>query len=211
MNRRRFLETLAAGLCLTGCAIPVQRSMPGPSSIPVEKDADGLTPLARFFVTAIVSAPPKIDVANDRLVIDGAVDHPYSLEYDALAQMPQQTQRSVLQCVGGVRGTADWQGVALRRILEQAGIQAGARKVVFYAADGYESSIPVATALKSDSLLVLWMNAEPLRPFHGSPVRLALPGIYGYKQVKWITRIEVVTYNHKGYWEQRGYSDNGVI
>ena len=99
----------------------------------------------------------------------------------------------------------------LRHILEKAGVQDGTKKVVFYAADGYESSIPVTTALKSDSLMALEMNGEPLQPNHGSPVRLVLPGMYGYKQVKWITRIEVVTRNHKGYWEQQGYSNDGTI
>ncbi|MBM3263507.1 MAG: molybdopterin-dependent oxidoreductase, partial [candidate division Zixibacteria bacterium] len=108
--------------------------------------------------------------------------------YGDLVAMPQQTQESVLQCVGGARGRARWEGVALRHILERAAIQTDAKKVVFHAADGYHSSIPIKVALKSDSLLALKMNDEPLWPRHGWPVRFVLPGKYGYKQVKWITR-----------------------
>jgi DMSO/TMAO reductase YedYZ molybdopterin-dependent catalytic subunit len=92
-----------------------------------------------------------------------------------------------------------------------AGVQPGAKDVVFYGADEYESSVPFATAIKSDSMLAWQMNDEPLWPKHGAPLRVVLSGIYGYKQVKWLNRIEVVQRNHKGFWEQRGYSDDGTI
>lgn len=211
MDRRHFLETLAAGLLTVSCTMPVRQSMPGPSPIPVERDKKGLTPLSRFFVTAIVSFPPKIDIETQLLKIDGAIDHPYEVTYTELEQMPQNVQESVLQCVGGASGRARWKGVKIRALLERAGVQAGAKDVVFYGADEYESSIPYATAVKSSSMLALQMNDELLQPKHGAPLRVVLPGIYGYKQVKWLTGIKVVQKNHKGYWEQRGYSDDGTI
>lgn len=117
----------------------------------------------------------------------------------------------MLQCVGGARGRAKWHGVKLKHVLEMAGVQPGAKDVVFYGADEYESSVPFATAIKSDSMLAWQMNDEPLWPKHGAPLRVVLSGIYGYKQVKWLNRIEVVQRNHKGFWEQRGYSDDGTI
>ena len=67
MDRRHFLETLAAGLLTVSCTMPVRQSMPGPSPIPVERDEKGLTPLSRFFVTAIVSFPPKILLLADAI------------------------------------------------------------------------------------------------------------------------------------------------
>lgn len=185
--------------------------MPAQRSVPVVRDEEGLTPLSRFFVTAITSSAPRIDVTTSMLSVGGAVEHAFSMPYGDLVSEPQQTYKSVLQCVGGASGNAEWVGMPLRVLLERAVIQPDARKVVFYAGDGYESSIPVAMAMKSDSLLAHRMNGAALQPNHGSPVRLVLPGLYGYKQVKWITRIEVVTENHKGYWEQRGYSDDGSI
>jgi len=116
-----------------------------------------------------------------------------------------------LKCVGGASGRAKWSGVRLRDLLEKGQMDPDALEIIFHGADGYHSSIPLAVAMTSDSMLALHMNDEPLWPKHGSPVRLVLPGMYGYKQVKWLTRIEVTTTDHKGYWEQRGYSDDGRI
>ena len=211
MDRRHFLETLAVGLITAGCAVPVRTSAPVARIVDAENDEDDLRPLARFFVTAITAFAPDIDVTTDRLSFAGTVDRPYQVTYDALSEGPQTSFRSVLQCVGGAKGNAEWVGTRLRDHLLKADIQPEARKVVFIAADGYESSIPVEVALRDDSLLAHTMNGEPLQRNHGAPIRLVLPGIYGYKQVKWITRIVVVAGNHKGYWEQRGYSDDGTI
>ena len=106
MDRRHFLETLAVGLITAGC-MPLRQAMPVRMSVPVERDEEELTPLTRFFVTAITPFAPKIDVAEEQLIIEGAVDHPFSMKYDELALPPQQTYRSVLQCVGGARGNAE--------------------------------------------------------------------------------------------------------
>lgn len=211
MDRRHFLETLAAGLVAGGSVLPTLQSVAGPLFVPVEKDEEGLTPLRRFFAVAIVSFPPKIDVEKERLEIEGAVTAPFALGYDELSQWPQHTQESILRCVGGAQGRARWVGVRLHDLLETAGVAPDARDVIFYGADEYESSVPVGVAMKESSMLALQMNDEPLWSKHGSPVRLVLPGMYGYKQVKWLTRIEVTRKNHKGYWEQRGYSDDGRI
>ena len=211
MDRRHFLETLAAGLVAGGAMLPTFHSVAGPLFAPVATDEEGLTPLRRFFAVAIVSFPPKIDVEKERLEIEGAVTTPIALKYEELHQWPQHTQESILRCVGGAQGRARWVGVRLRDLLEKAGVDPKAKDVVFYGADEYESSIPVGEAMKPTSMLALQMNGEPLWSKHGSPVRLVLPGMYGYKQVKWLTRIEVTRKNHKGYWEKRGYSDDGRI
>ena len=211
MDRRHFLETLAAGLIVGGTALPTLHSVAGPLFLQVKKDEEGLTPLRRFFAVAIVSFPPKIDVEKKTLEIEGAVAAPFAVGYGELHQWPQLTQESILRCVGGAQGRARWVGVRLRALLKKAGVAPDARDVIFYGADEYESSIPVGEAMKKSSMLALQMNDEPLWRKHGSPVRLVLPGMYGYKQVKWLTRIEVTRKNHKGYWEQRGYSDDGRI
>lgn len=211
MRRRHFMKTLAIGLAGFVGLMKIPESLAGPLLIPVDTDENGLTPLAKFFVTAITSSVPNINLESDRLTVDGGVTRPLSLRYDELGRQTQQTQKSLLQCVGGAKGQASWEGIPLKTILESAGVGPDVKKVIFYAADGYESSIPIATALKPDSLLALTMNGESLWPKHGWPVRLVLPGKYGYKQVKWITRIELTTRRHKGFWEQRGYGDDGSI
>ncbi|MCY4543805.1 MAG: hypothetical protein OXD39_01100, partial [Gemmatimonadetes bacterium] len=90
MDRRHFLETLAAGLVVGGSILPAFQSLAGPLFVPVQKDEEGLTPLRRFFAVAIVSFPPKIDVESERLEIDGAVSTPLAVGYDELHQWPQR-------------------------------------------------------------------------------------------------------------------------
>ena len=84
-------------------------------------------------------------------------------------------------------------------------------KAAFFAAEGYSDSIPYALALSEDVFLAYSMNGEPLPPVHGHPLRVIVPGIFGMKNVKWITKIELVNYDFKGYWEKKGWSDEAVI
>ena len=97
MDRRHFLETLAAGLIVGGTALPTLHSVAGPLFNPVEKDEEGLTPLRRFFAVAIVSFPPKIDIEKESLEIEGAVTAPFAVRYGELHQWPQLTQESILR------------------------------------------------------------------------------------------------------------------
>jgi hypothetical protein len=79
--------------------------------------------------------------------------------------------------------------------------------IVLHASDDYTDSIPLDRAMADETLLVYEMNGEPLTPEHGFPVRLLVPGIYGMKNVKWITRLEAVDFDFKGYWQRRGWDD----
>jgi hypothetical protein len=84
-------------------------------------------------------------------------------------------------------------------------------KIAFRCADGYSESLPIVDALQQDTLLVWEMNGQPLPPAHGFPVRLLVPGLFGMKNPKWITRIEAVDYDFQGYWERSGWSDEAVV
>ena len=84
-------------------------------------------------------------------------------------------------------------------------------KAAFYAEDGYTDSIPYSLARSEDVFLAFRMNGEPLPRQHGYPLRVVVPGIFGMKNVKWLSKIELVNYNFKGYWEKRGWSDEAVI
>jgi len=84
-------------------------------------------------------------------------------------------------------------------------------KTVFYADDGYSDSIPYYLSLTEDVFLAFGMNGEPLPVKHGYPLRAIVPGIYGMKNVKWLSKIELVNYDFKGYWEKRGWSDEAII
>jgi DMSO/TMAO reductase YedYZ molybdopterin-dependent catalytic subunit len=92
-------------------------------------------------------------------------------------------------------------------ILEQVGPEPSVQEIVFKCADGYSTSITLEEALQEGVQLCYRINGETMLPRHGYPLRLVLPEKYGMKWAKWITEIEFVDYDYKGYWERRGWSD----
>jgi hypothetical protein len=116
-----------------------------------------------------------------------------------------------LKCVAGPQGTANWTGVRLSAILDMAGLKTESREIVFHAEDGFSSSLEIVDATQPDVILAYEMNGETLPVDHGFPVRLVVPGKFGYKWVKWIVAIQVVDYDYKGYWESRGYDDDADV
>jgi hypothetical protein len=118
---------------------------------------------------------------------------------------------ATLKCVEGYSGTAVWKGVPLGYVLDLAGVQKGADEVVFYASDGYDSSLTLDYAYEDDVLLCYEMNGETLPENQGYPLKVVAPGKWGYKWVKWVYAIEVVDYDHKGFWESRGWNDDADI
>jgi hypothetical protein len=153
-----------------------------------------------------------VDVTTWSLKIDGLVERPTTYVYSDIVALPTYSDYYTLQCIsnsvgGDLWGNAHWKGVRLVELLTRVGLKPGIRKVVFHADDGYTDSIVLDAALRPDTLLAYEMNGKPLTKEHGYPARLLIPGIYGMKNVKWITRIELVDYDFKGYWMQRGWSD----
>ncbi|MEP6817257.1 MAG: sulfite oxidase [Marmoricola sp.] len=168
---------------------------------------------------------PVIDPQAFRLVVDGLVGTPLSLDLDALRQRPQVSTVVTMECAGNGRallqprpvsqpwlveavGTAEWTGTPLAPLLRDAGISADAVDVVFTGADhgiergveqDYQRSLAVTEALRGDVLLAYEMNGAPLPPQHGHPLRLVVPGWYGMAHVKWLTRIEVVPHQFEGF------------
>lgn len=122
--------------------------------------------------------------------------------------MPKTTVEAALICVdlpaSGV--TANWTGVKLQTVLEQAQPSQDAIKVAFYAADGYSTDLPVQTAMRDDILLSYEKDGVSL-----NDLRLVVPGKWGYKWISQITRIELVNTNFLGYWESAGYSDEANV
>ncbi|HEY7060910.1 MAG TPA: molybdopterin-dependent oxidoreductase [Chloroflexota bacterium] len=176
-----------------------------------------ITPVGAFYtVSKNFFVDPTVDGAGWRLEVGGNVERPFALDYDALRALPAVEDVRTLMCIsnevgGDLIGNARWRGVRLRDLLEQAGPLPNAYKVVFTCADDYQDSIRFDKAMQPDALLVYEMNGEPLAPKHGYPVRLLVPGIYGMKNVKWVRKIEVTERDFKGFWQQRGWSDEAVV
>lgn len=228
LERRRLLGRLGLGvfaLALGGVGWrALADSRPARPAAPVEPTpVDGerfhfsgmpteVTPTADFYRVSKNLFDPAVDGRSWTLRIDGLVERPMALSYADLLALPALENYYTLECIsneigGDLIGNASWRGVRLRDLLTAAGVQAGAVDVVFHAADGYSDSLPLLLALHPDTLLAYEMNGEPLNQDHGYPARLLVPGIYGMKNVKWVTRIEVVDRDHKGFWQERGWSD----
>ena len=178
-----------------------------------------ITPNDRFYVVS-KNPPgfdPELDAERWSLEIAGIVGRPLKLSYAQLRALPAVEQFQTLECIsnevgGDLISNARWKGVRLRDVLQQAGGPGTkAVKVAFRCADGYTESIPIADALNPSTVLAYEMNGEPLPAAHGRPVRLLVPGLFGMKNPKWITRIELVDYDFQGYWERSGWSDEAVV
>jgi hypothetical protein len=171
---------------------------------------DEITPNDEFFVVKI-GATPEIDGDTWTLTITGLVENETVLTLEQLRAMPAKEEKVTLKCVDGPSDTAVWKGVPLGHVLDMVGVEDGADEVLFRASDGYDSSLTIEDAYADDVLLCYEMNGEVLPKDHGYPLRVVVPGKWGYKWVKWVYRIEVIDYDHKGYWESRGWDDEADI
>ncbi len=163
-----------------------------------------------FFYVSLTE-PLQINASDWTLVVNGTVDHPYTITYEELLSMPNKTVTATLRCVDGPSGRAEYTGVPLRYLLERAGVQEGSQKVVFRSPDGYSTDLRVKDAMLDDVLLAYSMNNETLPANQGYPAKLVVPEQWGYKWAKWVTNIEVVDTDYKGYWESRGWADDAYL
>ena len=197
-------------------APPVPMTVAPGAASPAPFNVPGLTTevlsAKDFYTVSKNLIDPDVNVSSWSLKIDGLVQNPATYGFDDIKDLPFYSDYYTLQCIsnevgGDLWGNAHWKGVRLVELLSRAVLKAGIRKVVFHAEDGYTDSIPLDAALRPDAILAYEMNGEPLTKAHGYPARLLIPGIYGMKNVKWINRIELVDYDFKGYWMERGWSD----
>jgi DMSO/TMAO reductase YedYZ molybdopterin-dependent catalytic subunit len=180
---------------------------------PVKNLSPEITSNDQFYIVSknIVS-DPTVAANSWQLTIDGMVEHPLTFTYEQVLALPMQSQYETLECIsndvgGQYMSNALWQGVRLQDVLLKAGVKPGARKIVFYAVDNYSDSIYLEKAMEPTTLLAVRMNGATLPQEHGFPIRMLVPGIYGMKHCKWLTRIQVTNDDYQGYWEQRGWSD----
>ncbi len=153
---------------------------------------------------------PEVDLSSFILTIDGAVDRPVSLSWPDLMALTSVERQVRMDCVGGFRNNSIMEGVSVQRLLDEAGVAPQARRVVFHCLDGYYVSLELQDLWEKEAFLAHTINGEKLPKF-GHPLRLAIPGKYGYQWAKWVQRLEVVTDGRKGYWPELGLPDRGDI
>jgi len=162
---------------------------------------------------------PRLDANEWRLKVTGLVDREVEIDWNSLQDKPMRDALVTLACVsnevgGDLVGNAVWTGWPVRELLAQAGPRPGADMVLQTSSDGWTCGTPL-TALTDgrDALLAVRMNGDPLPFEHGFPVRLVVPGLYGYVSAcKWVTELKVTTFaDDVGYWTPRGWSAQGPI
>ena len=180
----------------------------------VPASVEAIVPTSGWRIYTIGSSIPRIDPAAYRLTIDGAVERPVTYTLADLRALPRVEQVSDFHCVTGWSvEDVRWAGVRFGDLLAEAGIRRDARALRFVSDEvPYDDTLTLSQALAPDALLALDMDGGPLSEPHGFPVRVVMPRMYGYKNVKWVTRIEVRTnLDHVGYWEQRGYDEDAWV
>jgi DMSO/TMAO reductase YedYZ molybdopterin-dependent catalytic subunit len=175
--------------------------------------ASEITPTDLFYRVDINPVPPIVDANSWRLVVKGLVNKPLSITYDQLKERPSVTQIATLECVSNkiandFIGTAIWNGIKLKGLLEESGVKPNAQYIVFRCSDGYDVGIPLERGLQEGSILAYGMNGEELNAKHGYPVRAIIPGLYGMMNPKWITEIELIDRVYEGYWQKKGWANN---
>jgi DMSO/TMAO reductase YedYZ molybdopterin-dependent catalytic subunit len=194
--------------------------VPAGAQLDVLALAPVVTPNREFYRIDTALVVPQVDPATWSLRIHGMVDQEVVLTWDELIALPLEESWTTLTCVsnpvgGDLIGNAKWLGYPVRHLLERAAPKASADMVLSRSIDGFTASTPIGS-LTDDTLnaiLAIGMNDEPLPTEHGFPVRMVVPGLYGYvSATKWITELEVTRFDKaSAYWTQRGWSERGPI
>ncbi len=176
-------------------------------------DLKPITPNDRFYQVTKNLIDPQVSAAVWRLEVSGHVDRPATYDLAAIQAIAPIQQETTLMCISnpidwGLMSNAVWTGIPMRMLLEAAHPRPGAVEVLCHAADGYTDSFAFDKAMERTTLVAYRMNGETLPQRHGFPARLIVPGMFGEKNVKWVTRIEVVDQPAKGFYEQQGWGPN---
>ena len=158
-----------------------------------------------------IKGPQSIDANSYRLEITGLVENQKTYTYEQVLSHQKYSKVVTLNCVEGWSVTILWEGVLVRDLISEAKAKPEAKTVIFYAQDGYSTSFPIEY-LTNDILMAYKMNNATLPAERGFPFQLVAEDKWGYKWIKWITKIELSgDTNYKGYWEQRGYNNAGDL
>jgi DMSO/TMAO reductase YedYZ molybdopterin-dependent catalytic subunit len=201
---------------------PAKTLPPIPAS--AELDVPGISPYivpaSQFYRIDTELQVPSVDPTSWKLKIGGMVENEVELSFAELLELPLEEHIVTLTCVsqevgGNLVGNALWLGYPIRKLLERAKPTAGADMVLSTSIDGFTAStpLPVLQDPNTAAILAVGMNGKPLPLEHGFPVRMVVPGLYGYvSATKWVVNLKVTTYaKDQGYWTPRGWSAKGPV
>ncbi|MWJ13762.1 molybdopterin-dependent oxidoreductase [Clavibacter michiganensis] len=195
-------------------------AIPATAELGVPGLAPFVTPATDFYRIDTALQVPSVDAASWKLRITGMVEQEVEITFAELLALPLEEHVTTLTCVsnevgGNLIGNALWLGYPIRLLLERAKPTAGADMVLSTSQDGWTASTPLEALTDPDraSILAVGMNGEPLPQQHGFPVRMVVPGLYGYvSATKWVTELKVTTFAEDvAYWSTRGWTERGPI
>lgn len=159
-----------------------------------------------------IKGPQYINIKDYALNIGGLVDKKLTLTYDEVLHYDKYSKIVTLNCVEGWSVKILWEGILLKDLLKEARIKPESNTVIFYAYDGYSSSLPLDYIIDNNIILAYKMNGVTIPPERGFPFQVVAEDKWGYKWVKWVTKIELSSdSNYKGYWEKSGYNQKGDL
>ena len=211
-GRRAFLGLLAGGLTSLLWAGPAARAL-APVTSGFSQALGNLLPVGGWRIYTISGSMPIFDESSYRLEITGLVRKPVQLTHAQLLALPQAHQVSDFHCVTGWSvDNVRWGGVRFRDLLALAEPLPSARAIRFVSLEQpYNDSLTLDQARLPNVLLALEMDGQALSRPHGAPARVVIPEMYGYKGVKWLTKMELVDHQPTGYWEGLGYDQNAWV
>ncbi|MEU2615937.1 molybdopterin-dependent oxidoreductase [Micromonospora sp. NPDC007271] len=194
-------------------------ALPAGADLSLPQLAPYVTPTGSFYRIDTALVVPQVDPAAWRLRIHGRVRNPIELSFADLLARPMVERYVTLACVsnevgGDLIGNARWLGVPIKELLDEVDPEEGADQVVGRSVDGWTCGTPTAVLRDGrDALLAVGMNGEPLPVEHGFPVRMVVPGLYGYVSAcKWVTELELTSFaDFDAYWVPRGWAAQGPI
>ncbi|MCW8965170.1 MAG: molybdopterin-dependent oxidoreductase [Candidatus Pacearchaeota archaeon] len=153
-----------------------------------------------------------IDINDYQLEITGFASNPKNYTYDEILNFQNYQKVVTLDCVEGWSATILWRGILMRDLLDEMKPQEDVKEVIFYAYDGYSTAFPIDYFYDNDIIMAFEMNNQTIIPERGFPFQLVAEDKWGYKWIKWITKIELSKETgYEGYWEKRGYSMEGNL
>jgi DMSO/TMAO reductase YedYZ molybdopterin-dependent catalytic subunit len=182
--------------------------------MPLQKQKDPTVPPGQTVTTGFpilhVGDVPAFDPATWRLRFFGLVERPFELTWEELRAEPTAQWRGDIHCVTRwTKKNTLWRGASFKRLVERAKPLPSVTHVVQHADNDYTTNLPLAALLGDDVLVAYEFDGEPLEPIHGGPVRMLVPKLYFWKSAKWIKGIEFLDHDQRGFWEVRGYHNDG--
>ena len=219
---RRALVLSGIGLVLAGGSAALVRKLYRVATFSYDgtqykgRGVQPITPNDLFYCVTKNVIDPRVDPALWHLEISGLVQNPRTYRLEDIKALPPVEQETTLMCISngldaGLMSNARWKGLPMRDLLAPSVPLASAAKVRLFGVDNYTDTFPLEKAMDTTTLVAYEMNGEALPHRHGFPARVIVPGYFGEKHVKWLTRIEVAAAAAKGFYETQGWGPDFIV